>query len=96
MLQLQTQFESGRAVARDEVVVEGDAPAVLDDLLGGERRDVLGLAELVEEQLELGDVAELEVLGRGGGEPLAQRVEARTGERVRLAASSAVFHGAGQ
>ena len=69
---------------------------MLDDLLGGERRDVLGLADLVEEQLELGDVAQLEVLGRGRGEPVAQGVQAGAGERVGLAAPSAVLHRAGQ
>ncbi len=64
---------------------------VLRDLLDGQRPHVARLADLVEEELELGDVAHLEVLVRGRREPGAQRLAARRGERVGLAPPPAVL-----
>ena len=90
------KWANRRLAPREEVVVEGDAPAVLGDLLGGQRCDVVGLADLAEEQLQLGDVTQLEVLGGRRPEPFAQGVQTGTGQRVGLATPSRVLHRPGQ
>ena len=53
---------------------------MLGDLLAGQPLDVARIAQLVEEELQLGDVAQLEVLVRGGSQPGAQLPEALVGE----------------
>ena len=70
--------------ARLHFLVHGDPLLMLADLFPGQPGHVARIAQLVEEQLQLGDVAHLKMLVGGGGQPLPQRVPAHLGEAVGL------------
>ena len=90
--QLQRHHPVGDVLALGEAALHGlvdlDAVLVLEDLLTSQVEHVLWLCELAEEELELGDVAHLELLLGGLGQPRAQRVAALGGDRVCLPASA--------
>ena len=73
------------------LLVHGDPLLMLGDLFPGQPGHVARIAQLVEEQLQLGDVAHLEMLVGGGCQPLPQRAPARLGKAVGLAPPAAVL-----